>query len=489
MQGLPPKSKTASKQLKSYGSFQEIRNDLESGAISCRQLVEQHLSNIQNKAHLNVFLSVFEQEALMRASAIDKKITVKKAGKLAGLVVGLKDVLAYQDHPLQASSKILDGFTSQFSATAVQRLLDEDAIVIGRQNCDEFAMGSSNENSAFGPVLHALDPTRVPGGSSGGSAVGVMADLCHVSLGSDTGGSVRQPAGFCGVVGLKPTYSRISRWGLIAYGSSFDCIGIFGKCVEDVALVLEVIAGPDDYDSTVSTLPVPPYVQEVRQASKPYSIGYLKDIDTSDGIQEEIRGNIREKIRQLKSAGYHAEPVDFPLMEYILPTYYILATAEASSNLSRFDGARYGYRSKSTTDLHSMYKKSRSEGFGKEVQRRIILGTFVLSASYYDAYYTKAQKVRRMIRDQTKEMFKKYDFILMPITPTTAFKLGEHTGNPLEMYLADLFSVQANVVGVPAISIPCGKDKKGLPIGLQVIADDFEESKLLHFSNLLTQLN
>jgi aspartyl-tRNA(Asn)/glutamyl-tRNA(Gln) amidotransferase subunit A len=475
--------------LKTYGSFREIRNDLQNGEISCRDLVKHHLSNIREKSHLNVFLSVFEEEALSRASAVDKKISEKTAGKLAGLVVGIKDVLAYQDHPLQASSKILDGFTSQFTATAVQRLLDQDAIIIGRQNCDEFAMGSSNENSAFGPVLHATEPSRVPGGSSGGSAVGVMADLCQVSLGSDTGGSVRQPAGFCGVVGLKPTYSRISRYGLVAYGSSFDCIGIFGKCVEDVALVLEVIAGPDEFDSTVSRQPVPAYTEQLAEGRKPYKIAYLREIDHSNGIQADIRENILQKIDQLRNAGYSVEPIDFPLMEYILPTYYILATAEASSNLSRFDGVRYGYRSKATTDLHSMYKKSRSEGFGKEVKRRIMLGTFVLSASYYDAYYTKAQKVRRIIREQTKELLTKYDFILMPITPTTAFKLGEHTSNPLEMYLGDLFSVQANVVGVPAISVPCGKDRTGLPIGLQVIADDFEESKLLHFSNFLTHLN
>lgn len=475
--------------MKAYGSFREIRNDLRNGAVSCRDLVTHHLSNIREKAHLNVFLSVFEEEALNRAYEIDQKLRSNTAGRLAGLVVGIKDVLAYQDHPLQASSRILEGFTSQYTATAVQRLLDEDAIIIGRQNCDEFAMGSSNENSAFGPVLHATDPSRVPGGSSGGSAVGVMADLCHISLGSDTGGSVRQPAGFCGVVGLKPTYSRISRHGLIAYGSSFDCIGILGKCVEDVALVLEIISGKDEYDSTVSRQPVPAYSDAISQAPQRYRVAYLREIDNSDGIQPEIRENVGKKINALKAAGYDVEAVDFPLMEYILPTYYILATAEASSNLSRFDGVRYGYRSKATTDLHSMYKKSRSEGFGKEVQRRILLGTFVLSASYYDAYYTKAQKVRRIIRERTKDLFKHYDFILMPITPTTAFKLGEHTNNPLEMYLGDLFSVQANVVGVPAISIPCGTDNQGLPIGLQIIADDFEESKLLHFSDFLMHMN
>jgi aspartyl-tRNA(Asn)/glutamyl-tRNA(Gln) amidotransferase subunit A len=479
--------------LKTYGSFREIRNDLHNGSITCGDLVKYHLSNIREKAHLNVFLSVFEEEALVRASEVDKKISQNKAGKLAGLVVGIKDVLAYQDHPLQASSKILEGFISQFTATAVQRLIDEDAIIIGRQNCDEFAMGSSNENSAFGPVLHATDPTRVPGGSSGGSAVGVMADLCQVSLGSDTGGSVRQPAGFCGVIGLKPTYSRISRYGLIAYGSSFDSVGIFGKSIEDVAVVLEVIAGADEFDSTVSKLPVPSYTEGLQATEtgnyKACKIGYLSEIDDSDGIQAEIKENIKLKISLLKKAGFIVESVKFPLMDYILPTYYILATAEASSNLSRFDGARYGYRSGQTVDLQSMYKKTRSEGFGKEVQRRILLGTFVLSASYYDAYYTKAQKVRRIIRDKTKELLKNYDFILMPITPTTAFKIGEHTGNPLEMYLADLFSVQANVAGVPAISVPCGKDKNGLPIGLQIIADDFEELKLLDFSNFLTHLN
>ena len=475
--------------MKAYGSFREIRNDLQSGSLSCQDLVKRHLSNIHEKAHLNVFLSVYEEEALARAIEIDKKIKENRAGKLAGLVVGIKDVLAYKDHPLQAASRILDGFTSQYTATAVQRLLDEDAIIIGRQNCDEFAMGSSNENSAFGPVLHGIDPTRVPGGSSGGSAVGVMADMCQVSLGSDTGGSVRQPAGFCGVVGLKPTYSRISRHGLVAYGSSFDCIGIFGKCVEDVALVLEVIAGHDEFDSTVSRQPVPEYTTAINQTHASYRIAYLREIDESPVIQPEVRENIRARITLLENAGYSVEPIDFPLMDYILPTYYILATAEASSNLSRYDGVRYGHRSAATTDLHSMYKKTRSEGFGKEVQRRIMLGTFVLSASYYDAYYTKAQKVRRIIRDETKALLKKYDFILMPISPTTAFTLGERATNPLEMYLADLFSVQANVVGVPAISVPCGEDKNGLPIGLQIIADDFEEAKLLQFSNWLSHLN
>lgn len=472
--------------MRNYASFREIQHDLQQGKISCEGLVRHHLTNIKEKSHLNAFLGVYEQEALTRALEVDAKIKNGTARRLAGLVVGLKDVLAYKDHPLQASSHILDGFISQFNATAVQRLLDEDAIIIGRQNCDEFAMGSSNENSAFGPVLNDADNSRVPGGSSGGSAVAVQADMCQVSLGSDTGGSVRQPAAFCGLVGLKPTYSRISRYGLAAYGSSFDCIGIFGKSVEDVALVLEVIAGPDEVDSTVSQKPVPNYLQELQQADgRQYKVAYVSEIDGSDGLQPEIRESILAKIDEIKAAGHTVERIEFPLNEYVLPTYYILATAEASSNLSRYDGVRYGFRSSSATDLQSLYKKSRSEGFGKEVQRRILLGTFVLSASYYDAYYTKAQKVRHIIREKTKELLKQYDFIIMPITPTTAFKLGEHTDNPLEMYLADLFSVQANVAGVPAIAIPCGNDKAGLPIGMQVIADDFEESKLLHFSDSL----
>jgi len=462
---------------------------LQHGLISCGDLVRHHLDNIKNKSHLNAFLSVYEEEALKRAAEVDKKIKEGNAGKLAGLVVGLKDVLAYKDHPLQASSKILNGFISQFNATAVQRLLDEDAIIIGRQNCDEFAMGSSNESSAFGPVLNDIDNERVPGGSSGGSAVAVMADMCRISLGSDTGGSVRQPAAFCGLFGLKPTYSRISRFGLVAYGSSFDCIGVFATSLEDIALVMEVIAGADEFDSTFSHEKVPAYTDEMHSdAGKKYKVAYLREIE-SEGLQPEIKKSITDKLDQLKKAGHTVEPVDFTLNEYILPTYYILATAEASSNLSRFDGVRYGYRTNHAADLHEMYKKTRAEGFGKEVQKRILLGTFVLSASYYDAYYTKAQKVRRLIRDEMKSILSKYDVIVMPITPTTAFKLGEHSDNPLEMYLADLFSVQANVAGVPAISLPCGKDKQGLPIGLQVIANDFEESKLFKFSDLVMKMN
>jgi len=476
--------------LKQYQHFCDIQKDLKEGTLTCVERVQYHLDNITRKHHLNAFLTVYSEEALERAAQIDKKIKTGTAGKLAGLVVGLKDVLAYKDHPLQAGSKILDGFISQFNATAVQRLLDEDAIIIGRQNCDEFAMGSSNENSAFGPVLNDADTTRVPGGSSGGSAVAVMADMCQVALGSDTGGSVRQPAAFCGVIGLKPTYSRISRYGLVAYGSSFDCIGVFSKSLTDIAEVLEVIAGPDAFDSTVSQEPVPSYSSVFEEnENKKYKVAYFRETLNSPALQKEIKDTIISKIDTLKANGHTVEAIDFPLLEYILPTYYILATAEASSNLSRFDGVRYGYRSKDTTDLQSLYKKSRAEGFGKEVQRRILLGNFVLSSSYYDAYYTKAQKVRRLIREKTKEVFKDYNFIIMPTTPTTAFKLGELTDNPLEMYLADLFSVQANVAGIPGISLPCGNDANGLPIGVQLIADDFRELELFQFSRVFLSLN
>jgi aspartyl-tRNA(Asn)/glutamyl-tRNA(Gln) amidotransferase subunit A len=467
--------------LKNYRSISEIREAIAKGETSCLEIVKGHLAQIEARnTELNVFLSVYAEEALQRAKEIDAKLQAGTAGKLAGLVVGLKDVICYENHPLQASSKILEGFVSQFSATVVERLLAEDAIIIGRQNCDEFAMGSTNENSAFGPTRNAANPEHVPGGSSGASAVAVQANMCQVSLGSDTGGSVRQPAAFCGVYGLKPTYSRISRYGLIAYASSFDCIGIFGKSVEDIALVLEIIAGADNKDSTVSTLPVPAYSQNLQFESKA-KVAYLRESLESEAIQPEIKEAMQATITQMQAQGHSVEAIDFPLLEYILPTYYILTTAEASSNLSRYDGVRYGYRSPNAKDLESLYKSTRSEGFGKDVQRRIMLGTFVLSANYYDAYYTKAQKVRRVIKEATDKVFEQYDFWLMPVAPTTAFKLGSFATDPLQMFLADLFTVQANVVGIPGLAFPCGNDHNGLPVGLQLLSGYFQEEKLLAF--------
>lgn len=474
--------------MKTYSSLSLIQKDLKDGSVSCTQLVDYYLKNIEENKHLNAFLEVYNENARKKAALVDEKIEAGNAGKLAGMVVSIKDVLAYEVHHLQGASKILSDFESQYTGTAVQRLIDEDAIVIGRTNCDEFGMGSSSENSAFGPTLNAIDNSCVPGGSSGGSAVAVQADMCLVSLGSDTGGSVRQPAAFCGIVGLKPTYSRISRHGLIAYASSFDCIGIFSKNIEDVAITLEIIAGPDAYDSTVSNRNVPVYSKEL-QTEKKYRIAYIKETLESDGIQEDIRINTQGVLNKLEAAGHEVDAIDFPMLEYILPTYYILTTAEASSNLSRYDGVRYGYRSPHALNLEDMYKKTRSEGFGAEVKRRIMLGTFVLSASYYDAYYTKAQKVRRLIREKTKAVLKEYDFIIVPTTPTTAFKLGKHKSNPLEMYLADLFTVQASLAGLPAISLPNGTDKDGLPVGIQVVANDFQENKLLAFSKYLMDLN
>lgn len=464
-----------------------MQEDLLHGAISCTAIVQYFLSNIQAQQHLNVFLSVYDQDALTQATRIDQKIKDGKAGKLAGLIVGIKDVLAYQNHPLQAASKMLDGFQSQYTATAVQRLLDEDAIIIGRQNCDEFAMGSSNENSAFGAVLNAIDNSRVSGGSSGGSAVAVMADMCHISIGSDTGGSVRQPAAFCGVLGLKPTYSRISRHGLVAFGSSFDCIGVFGNHVEDIAMVLEHIAGADEFDSTVSQKQVPKYSNLLAETKK-RNVAYIPETIENPALQPEIKDILQKKLKQLKEEGHQVEPVNFPLMDYCLPTYYILATAEASANLSRYDGVRYGHSSTQVGDLTTLYKQSRTEGFGGEVKRRILLGTYILSASYYDTYYAKAQKVRRLIREQTKALFQKHDILIMPTTPTTAFTLGKNTDDPMSMYLADIYSVHANVAGIPGISVPCGVDHLGLPIGLQLLADDFEEGKLLAFADFLMKL-
>ncbi|GEO23075.1 Asp-tRNA(Asn)/Glu-tRNA(Gln) amidotransferase subunit GatA [Cyclobacterium qasimii] len=471
--------------MEKFRSFDEIRKSLEKKETDCKAIVKYYLSNIETKAQLNAFVEVYSQSALEQAAAIDEKLASGKAGKLAGMVIGIKDVLCYNEHEANASSKILEGFESQFTGTAVQRLIDQDAIIIGRLNCDEFGMGSSNENSVHGKVLNAIDESRVPGGSSGGSAVAVQANLCTVSLGTDTGGSVRQPAAFTGVIGLKPTYSRISRYGLIAYASSFDTIGVFSNNITDNALVLETMAGPDDFDSTSSRKPVPSY-SKLLHFDKPAKIAYLKETVYSEALQPEIKANTLNVLEKLKEEGHVVEEINFPLLDYVLPTYYILTTAEASSNLSRFDGVKYGYRTPNAHNLESMYKLTRSEGFGDEVKRRIMLGTFVLSASYYDAYFTKAQKVRRLIKDFTEDLLTKYDYIVLPTTPSTAFKFGEHSNDPVAMYLEDMFTVQASVSGVPSISIPNGKDNNGLPIGLQIMANSFKEAELYAFANYLT---
>jgi aspartyl-tRNA(Asn)/glutamyl-tRNA(Gln) amidotransferase subunit A len=473
--------------LERFSSFDEIKKSLEKKEASCKAVVLHYLHNIQTKAHLNAFVEVYEQSALAHADQIDEKIAQGRAGKLAGMVIGIKDVLCYKDHEANASSKILKGFKSQITTTAIQRLIDEDAIILGRLNCDEFGMGSSNENSTHGKVLNAADESRVPGGSSGGSAVAVQANLCTASLGTDTGGSVRQPAAFTGVIGMKPTYSRVSRWGLIAYASSFDAIGVFSTTVRDNALIMEIMAGHDEFDSTSSRKPVLHY-SELLHFDKKAKIAYLKETIESPTLQAEIKTNTLGVLEKLKNEGHEVKEVSFPLLNHILPTYYILTTAEASSNLSRFDGVKYGYRTPNAHNLESMYKLTRSEAFGEEVKRRIMLGTFVLSASYYDAYFTKAQKVRRLIKDFTENLLSDFDYIIMPTTPSTAFKFGEHSNDPVAMYLEDLFTVQASVSGVPSISIPNGKDENGMPIGLQVISNSFKEAELYAFSNYLTNL-
>ncbi|MFN5169563.1 MAG: Asp-tRNA(Asn)/Glu-tRNA(Gln) amidotransferase subunit GatA [Cyclobacteriaceae bacterium] len=475
--------------MESVISLSTLQQQLKDGSVLCSHLVDDYLSKINQHEHLNAFLEVYADEARTRAADIDQRIASGSAGRLAGLIVGLKDTFAHAGHPVSAASKILTGYRSPYSATAVQRLLDEDAIIIGRQNCDEFAMGSSNENSAFGPVQNPHDPSRVPGGSSGGSAAAVAAGLCQLAIGSDTGGSVRQPAAFCGVFGLKPTYGRISRYGLLAYGSSFDCVGLLGTNLEDLAMVLNILAGPDQYDSTASTRPADDYAGHlVAPATKKYRVAYPTDALTSEGIQPEIREALHARLEALKKAGHTVHPITLPYQDYVLPTYYILATAEASSNLARYDGVRYGHRTESAGNLKEMYEKSRAEGFGREVQRRILLGTYVLSAQYYDSYYQQAQKVRALVRQGTKKIFDEYDYLLMPVTPTTAFPLGQHASDPVQMYLADLYSVQANVAGVPALALPCGRDKRGLPIGLQVLGNDFDESGLFQFSKVLLNL-
>ncbi|PBQ31968.1 Asp-tRNA(Asn)/Glu-tRNA(Gln) amidotransferase GatCAB subunit A [Sphingobacteriaceae bacterium] len=466
----------------SFSSISQLQSDLKAGKVSCKSLVEQAISEIAKKKQLNAFLEVFEKSALEQATVIEEKIKAGTAGKLAGVIVGLKDNICYKGHKVSASSKILENFESLFSATVVEKLLAEDAIIIGRLNCDEFAMGSSNENSAFGKVLNPLNEKFVPGGSSGGSATAVAANLCHFALGSDTGGSIRQPASFTGTVGFKPTYGRVSRYGLIAYASSFDQIGPITKNVEDAALIMELISGKDSHDNTTSAEKVGAYSEELK-SDKKYKIAYLKECMDSEGLDTEVKKAIFKHIEILRAAGHTVEAIDFPYLDYLVPTYYVLTTAEASSNLSRFSGIHYGHRTTNATDLESTYKKSRSEGFGKEVKRRIMLGTFVLSAGYYDAYYSKGQKVRRMIKDKTQEILKDFDFILTPSTPGTAFEFGKNSADPIKMYLEDIFTVQANIAGVPAISVPCGIHSNGLPMGLQLMANYFEEAKLLNLAS------
>lgn len=474
--------------MEAFSSIAKIQSALQSRKITLVEVVNFYLKRINEHQNLNAFIEVFDEEAIKAADVIQQKMSAGNAGRLAGLVIGIKDNICYFDHKVSAGSKILDNYTSPYSSTVVERLLAEDAIIIGRLNCDEFAMGASNETSYYGPVKNQADSTRVSGGSSGGSAVAVQANLCLAALGTDTGGSVRQPAAFCGVIGLKPTYGRISRYGIIAYASSFDQVGIITNNIEDSALLLEVLAGKDDYDSTVSSQPVPNYSSGLGKESGKKRVAYLAEALNSSGLDEEIKEAFIKSIKKLKEEGHVVEPVSFKYLDYVVPTYYILTMAEASSNLARYDGIHYGYRSPLATNLESTYKKSRSEGFGVEVKRRIMLGTFVLSSGYYDAYYAKAQKVRSLIRSKTEEILREYDFIVLPTTPTPAFRIGVKNDDPVVKYLADIFTVQASLAGVPAISFPMGNNRKDLPLGIQLLGKRFGEFELLKFSKYFKEI-
>ena len=466
-----------------YSDHKEKISKLISGEFSLIDNVNNFLEKIGQNKQLNAFNFVFEKDALKQVQEIQQKIKSGNFGKLAGMVIGIKDVLFIKDKPITCSSNILKNFNAIYTATAVQKLIDADAIILGKTNCDEFAMGSSNENSAFGAVLNPHDNSRVPGGSSGGSAAAVAAGLCDATLGTDTGGSIRQPASFCGVYGLKPTYGRVSRYGLTAFASSFDSIGPFANNIYDLALILEVISGKDEMDSTSSDKEVNIFssLQEIDGRIK---IGIPKEY-FAEGLDEEIDTSIKEVVKKPGNKNFEFVEISLPHTEYTIAAYYILTTAEASSNLARYDGTRYGHRAKEYRSLIEMYENTRSEGFGKEVKRRIMLGTYVLSAGYYDAYYRKAQKVRRLIKEDFDKAFEKVDLILTPTTPTTAFPIGKNIDDPLTMYLNDIYTTSANLAGIPGINIPIGKDNKGLPIGMQLLANQFEEEKLLNTAKLI----
>ncbi len=470
-----------------FTSIEQYHAQLKAGSVSCLAAVEHYLRQIEATKHLNAFVEVFAEEAIERAKELDaSRANGKEAGPLHGVVIGIKDVICYRAHRVTAASAILKNFISLYSATAVEKLLEAEAIIIGSLNCDEFAMGSTNENSVYGPTLNAHDESLVPGGSSGGSAVAIQARLCMISLGSDTGGSVRQPADFCGVIGFKPSYGRISRHGLVAYASSFDQIGIFRHSITDIARALEVMAGPDQYDSTVSGEPLSPF--SISEPPTAYRFAWLPETLSHAGLDPEIKDAITNKLHQLQEQGHSVEPVHFDLLDYVVPAYYVLTTAEASSNLSRYDGVRFGYRPKTTAeDLSDWYKKTRSEGFGLEVKRRIMLGTFVLSAGYYEAYYTRAQQVRRLVKEQLEGIFRNYDFIIMPNSPLTAFPVGQAPDDPVAVYLSDIYTVMANLAGLPAISLPLFHHSNGMTFGMQVLAKRMDEVSLLRVSHLLLQ--
>lgn len=456
-----------------YRSLKEKQALIKTGKLCIDSNVSEFFKRIQASEHINAFNATFPFQG-----------SNSQIGLLSGACIAIKDVLSFKDTNLTCSSDILRNYAPPYTATSAQRLLIADAIILGATNCDEFAMGSSNETSASGIVLNPIDTSRVPGGSSGGSAAAVAASLCDAALGTDTGGSIRQPASYCGIYGLKPTYSRVSRYGLTAFASSFDSIGPMAKTTEDIALVLQAIAGFDPLDSTSSSLPVPEYAALLYDCDKKYRIGIPREYFI-DGIQGDIRKRIEEVIQLLKEQGHDIISISLPHTEFATAAYYILTTAEASSNLSRYDGVKYGIRVQKRGGINDMYSDTRESGFGNEVKRRIMLGTYILSAGYYDAYYRKAQKVRRLVQKDFLDAFAEVDLILTPTTPETAFRLGEKVQNPLSMYLSDIFTTPVNLGGFPAMSVPVGLDSNNMPIGLQLIANHFGETQLLQVSYLL----
>lgn len=462
------------------------RELLDQRKISCGELVNSCLHKIEEHSHLNAFISLFPDKARQSAKKIDDKLNSGQAGKLAGLVIAVKDNISLQDELLTCGSKILSNFSALYNATVVQRLIDEDAIIIGKTNLDQFGMGSSNENSFYGDVKNPHDPARIPGGSSGGSAAAVTDGLVTAALGSDTGGSVRQPASMCGVIGLKPSYGRVSRNGLVAFASSLDQIGPISQTVKDSAAILSVIAGHDKKDSTSASIPVPNYFEEIDLGVKELYIAYPREYFT-EGMDKEVKTAIENVLNILQNNGAIVEEISLPHTEYAIATYYILATAEASANLARYDGVRYGFRAKNITDLEELYVESRSQGFGDEVKRRIMLGTYVLSTGYYEAYYRKAQKVRTLIKQDFDQVFEKYGCIITPTSPTTAFKLGEKINDPLQMYLSDIYTTSANLAGINSMSIPCGVDKQNLPIGVQLMTQAFQEKTTFRVAQFLEE--
>jgi aspartyl-tRNA(Asn)/glutamyl-tRNA(Gln) amidotransferase subunit A len=466
------------------GSLKDL---IASRKLSAVELCETALARIRGLEELNAFITVADESTLARAEEIDRAVERgEPVGPLAGTIMAVKDNMVMRGVRTTAGSRILFNYVPPYTATAVQRLEAAGAIIIGKTNCDEFAMGSSNENSAYGPVKNPWDPARVPGGSSGGSAVAVASGMVMAALGSDTGGSIRQPANLSGVVGLKPTYGRVSRYGLIAFGSSLDQIGPFARSVADAASVLKVIAGHDPNDSTCSDIPVEDYLARLDAGVRDVRVGVPREY-YADGLDQEVRASIESALKKLEEMGAQIVEIGLPHTQYAVPVYYLIATAEASSNLARYDGVRYGFRAEEPASLRDMYSRTRDLGFGAEVKRRIMLGTYALSAGYYDQYYGKAQRVRSLIESDFRMAFELCDIIAAPVSPTAAFRLGEKTDDPLEMYLSDIYTITANLAGVPGISIPCGLTSNGLPIGIQLIGRHFQEASLLAAGHALEQ--